>query len=63
MTFLVGVNRKTWTFAFAVTAGFALETVGRFGFVGIISMFIEIWIGNEIKERMGKKKKKKKKRY
>ncbi|KAJ9206613.1 hypothetical protein DTO164E3_854 [Paecilomyces variotii] len=31
VTFLVGVNRKTWTFAFAVTAGFALETVGYIG--------------------------------
>lgn len=32
VTFTVGVTRKTWTFAFAVTAGFAMETVGELTF-------------------------------
>jgi hypothetical protein len=29
VTFAVGVRKRTWTFAFAVTAGFAMETIGE----------------------------------
>ncbi|KAL1857972.1 hypothetical protein Plec18167_001623 [Paecilomyces lecythidis] len=46
VTFVVGVSRKTWTFAFAVTAGFAMETIG---YIGRIILHYNAWSSNGFK--------------